>query len=260
LLDPTSGCLPGPGSCDVFECISDLTCLFFDPCCLDPNSFECTGIAPPENCTNGTDDDFDGAADCADSDCAAQPQCTPEICNNGSDDNANGQTDCADAQCANSNLCIENCTDTIDNDGDGQIDCADAGCAGDANCAPAGDGTCNAPFPATSGVAITDNTNTGIDNDFATNCGEFGDGFKDLIFSVSSTTNTTFSATLTTAVDLGMYVRTTCNDFQSEIACVDDSFTNETLTGVTLNANQPVFLSVDGFDSEGTFTLTVTIQ
>lgn len=39
-----------------------------------------TGGATAENCSNGTDDDGDGAADCADSDCALAPNCQTTAC------------------------------------------------------------------------------------------------------------------------------------------------------------------------------------
>src|SRR5689334_4840234 len=64
----------------------------------------------PEVCNNTVDDDGDGATDCADSDCAADPSCNPEMM----------------------------CNDTVDNDGDGATDCADSDCATAPNCLPEG--------------------------------------------------------------------------------------------------------------------------
>jgi hypothetical protein len=60
-----------------------------------------------ENCTNGTDDDGDNLADCADPDCASDPACAPktEICDNGTDDDGDGLIDCADPDCAGSPTC-----------------------------------------------------------------------------------------------------------------------------------------------------------
>ncbi len=60
-----------------------------------------------EDCATPGDEDGDGDADCADSDCAAEPQCQE----------------------------AGNCADFIDNDLDGDVDCADADCAADAACA-----------------------------------------------------------------------------------------------------------------------------
>ncbi|NQW63247.1 MAG: hypothetical protein HQ461_10490 [Deltaproteobacteria bacterium] len=93
-----------------------------------------TGPQPqPENCIDGLDNDLDGRADCADSDCAAAGACQtgPEICGNNFDDDRNGVADCADSACVNIDPCIgENCFDGVDNDRDGFTDCADALCLG----------------------------------------------------------------------------------------------------------------------------------
>ena len=96
--------------------------------------FQDTGAqAQPENCIDGLDNDLDGRADCADSDCAGAGACQtgPEICGNNFDDDRNGAADCADAACRNIDPCNgENCFDGVDNDRDGQTDCSDALCSG----------------------------------------------------------------------------------------------------------------------------------
>ncbi len=63
---------------------------------------------PAEVCTNGTDDDGDGAADCADADCDGLAGCE-----------YGGEASCADG---------------FDNDGDGLVDCGDGDCAADPAC------------------------------------------------------------------------------------------------------------------------------
>ncbi len=68
------------------------------------------GGTPVEVCNNGVDDDGDGAIDCADPDCVADPACVGSP--------------------------IENCSNGVDDDGDGAIDCADPDCAGDPACIP----------------------------------------------------------------------------------------------------------------------------
>jgi hypothetical protein len=63
---------------------------------------------PFEDCSNGIDDDYDGAVDCADSDCYDAPECqldgampAPfEDCSNGIDDDFDGKVDCEDPDCA----------------------------------------------------------------------------------------------------------------------------------------------------------------
>jgi len=58
-------------------------------------------------CTDGLDNDEDGAIDCADADCAGlDGACLVEwLCGDGMDDDADGATDCADADCAGQEAC-----------------------------------------------------------------------------------------------------------------------------------------------------------
>ncbi|MBI5611060.1 MAG: hypothetical protein HY902_19465 [Deltaproteobacteria bacterium] len=60
---------------------------------------------------------------------------TAEVCGNGLDDDFDGAADCADSQCAKQASCIENCGDGIDNDVDSLTDCADSDCSGNYACA-----------------------------------------------------------------------------------------------------------------------------
>jgi Zn-dependent metalloprotease len=79
------------------------------------------GGTPIEVCNNGVDDDGDGAIDCADADCAADPACTStpaEDCSNGVDDDGDGAVDCADPDCAGDPACVatadgDECVDAI---------------------------------------------------------------------------------------------------------------------------------------------------
>jgi hypothetical protein len=85
-------------------------------------------------CGDGTDDDFDGAADCLDGDCSSDPSCTELDCANGVDDDGDLVADCEDFDCASDPACTEACGNGIDDDGDAAIDCADFDCARDAAC------------------------------------------------------------------------------------------------------------------------------
>ncbi len=114
--------------------------------------------APSEDCTNGVDDDGDGAADCADPDCASDVACA---CGNGVIDNGEacdgadlgglgcgdlgfdgGTLACTGACGYDTSACttIEVCNDGVDNDGDGAVDCHDSDCATDASCPACGNG------------------------------------------------------------------------------------------------------------------------
>ncbi len=72
---------------------------------LDP-----AGCTPStEVCDDGADNDCDGATDCDDSDCSADPacSCTPsaEVCDDGADNDCDGDVDCADADCTGDPAC-----------------------------------------------------------------------------------------------------------------------------------------------------------
>jgi Zn-dependent metalloprotease len=101
------------------------------------------GPSTETSCTDGIDNDGDGAVDCADSDCVGNAACVPTTetnCSDGVDNDSDGAIDCADSDCVGKPVCLPatetSCTDGVDNDGDGAIDCADSDCAGNAACAP----------------------------------------------------------------------------------------------------------------------------
>lgn len=79
----------------------------FDPAC-DGVECGCTPAPNGENCSNSVDDDCDGAVDCLDTDCLGTTDCgcEPESCENGDDDDCDGLIDCADDDCAGHPACI----------------------------------------------------------------------------------------------------------------------------------------------------------
>lgn len=87
-----------------------------------------------EVCSNGVDDDSDGATDCDDSECAHLELCLG--CTDGIDNDDNDRTDCADSSCSGLEVCQGPgaCADDADNDGDGLADCMDSDCAGSGDC------------------------------------------------------------------------------------------------------------------------------
>ncbi len=137
----TGSCSTSCGSAGMYQCSSTCTkgaCIAF------------------ENCYAQGDEDCDGKADCADTDCVNLPLCNvaTEVCN-GLDDNNNGQIDetfqcpkgSAPVSCitscgsAGTKACLsncsfgscappsENCTNGVDDDCDGKADCNDPDCS-----------------------------------------------------------------------------------------------------------------------------------
>jgi hypothetical protein len=87
-----------------------------------------------EICGNYEDDDGDGRADCADTDCLGHPICDEqpplENCHNSFDDDGDGDADCQDSDCTDTSFCIpdEDCQNGVDDDRDGLTDCDDPAC------------------------------------------------------------------------------------------------------------------------------------
>ncbi|NQW62933.1 MAG: DUF4215 domain-containing protein, partial [Deltaproteobacteria bacterium] len=115
--------------------------------------------ATPEDCAATGDEDGDGNADCADSDCAAAPACavTPEDCAAVGDEDGDGDADCADSDCATVDGCFEVCDDGVDNNGDDTVDCLDPTCSDAVVCESfCGDGVVDAGEGCDDGAANSD--------------------------------------------------------------------------------------------------------
>jgi len=117
-----------------------------------------------EDCDNGTDDNGDGARDCADPQCPLDSPC-----------GANGLVCSATAQC---NKCVvpgngpvdasgeTHCGDALDNDCDGSADCADPDCADEACTTGTGSsGICDAGACGCAATEETGETSCGDDRD-----------------------------------------------------------------------------------------------
>jgi len=157
--DPISGCATGSanvGLADeviVFNCVAGYTAQIVvegwayafwggvDNCDAGDGNYTLTvdggepGCQAAEDCANGLDDDGDGLADCADSDCFANPVCQ-ENCANGADDDLDGDIDCADSDCTGHPICNiqEDCTNGVDDNFNGLVDCDDSQCFPEAFC------------------------------------------------------------------------------------------------------------------------------
>jgi hypothetical protein len=95
---------------------------------VDTEDDDCADAEEEEqNCRDGEDNDGDGDADCDDPDCELKPACLPETdCENGEDDDFDGAADCDDADCE---CAAEDCSNGMDDDGDGNVDLMDDDCA-----------------------------------------------------------------------------------------------------------------------------------
>lgn len=130
----------GPVDCADPDCATDPNCLCGDTVCLPGEICTCpadcgppaASETPGTNCTDGLDNDCDARIDCADLDCAADPDC---LCGDGSCSSGEDPCNCpADCGAPSGEVAGANCTDMIDNDCDGLTDCADPGCTNDPTC------------------------------------------------------------------------------------------------------------------------------
>ncbi len=110
-----------------------------------PDTFE--GDEPGE-CTDGADNDMDGAWDCADSQCAGSPDCqggdadTDADSDSDTDSDTDTDSDSDSDTDADSDADVDTyegdeageCDDRADNDQDGAFDCDDTQCAGSPDC------------------------------------------------------------------------------------------------------------------------------
>ncbi len=146
----------------------------------------------------------------------------------------------------------EVCDDTSDNDADGLYDCEDPGCSADAACPLAME--CAA---ATAAQASNDGDTTNGTSHFAGSC-TGGSLAKEAIFSYMPAQTGTLTLTLQSAADLGLYVRSTCDDDKTELACIDSQIggTDEVLD-VPVTQGVGITIFVDGYTAAqlGPFTL-----
>lgn len=150
----------------------------------------------------------------------------------------------------------ENCVDGLDNDGNGLVDCEEPGCAAD----PACPNTTLCDAAPEAAASNPGDTSTGSKS-FAGSC-TGGYGAKEQLFTITPTANGLLNLKLSSAADLGMYVRTACLDETTELGCVDSSGagSDETLA-VDVQAGVPITVFVDSYTDTafGPFTLTQSL-
>jgi hypothetical protein len=173
----------------------------------------------------------------------------------------------AEAQCAafcdvDTGFCSatdENCTNGMDDDSDGFVDCEDLDCK--ASCGGQIAAACAMTTPA---LASSMGDNSMGSFAFTGSC--TGVGAHEVAFSITPGVvgvSGTLTATVSAAVDLGIYARLACGDPMTEVACVDLNAgrTDEVLV-IELAGGTPITLFVDGHTAgeEGPFSLVTSYQ
>jgi hypothetical protein len=120
-------------------------------------------------------------------------------------------------QCDADGYCVEpeNCADALDNDQDGLSDCEDSDCA--SMCQVSIDATCGGVGVA---MATQVGNTTGGTALFAGSCIGSGGALEDL-YSFTAPGDGLLHVQLSSDSDQGVYVRSTCSDAATEMACVD---------------------------------------
>jgi hypothetical protein len=153
----------------------------------------------------------------------------------------------------------ENCTNASDDDGDNLVDCEDLDCK--ASCGGTITAACALVTPALDSNMGDTTTGSSV---FAGSC--TGAGVHETTYSLTpgiAGQYGTLTATVSAAVDLGLYARLACGDTSTEIGCVDINAgrTDEVLV-LEIAGGTPITLFVDGYAAgeEGPFALTTSYQ
>jgi hypothetical protein len=183
---------------------------------------------------------------CGDSKVEGQEECDPPDA---------GKTCTADCK-----LVPEVCGDGVDNDLDGFIDCEDsADCGADAAACPLA-ATCGAAG-AIKPNGASGNTSGGT-GDFAGSC-TGGSLSPEALFSYSPASTGALKVTLQSAQNLGVYVRTSCQDGASELGCLDDDMggmPEVLVVPVQAGAGLTIFVDSAQPASAGAFTITAALE
>ena len=150
----------------------------------------------------------------------------------------------------------EKCDDGVDNDTDGLVDCEDPDCAADAACALTS--VCAAAIPLTDTANGDTSTGTKV---FTGSC-TGGSLAYEVVYVYTPQASGALNLTLQSAADLGLYVRSKCDNAATELSCEDAALggSDEHLS-LSVTAGTPVFVYVDGYSPQdfGPFTLTASL-
>jgi hypothetical protein len=121
---------------------------------------------------------------------------------------------------------------------------------------------CSNPTPLTIGTTVDGDTSRGQDHGPGLNCMQNAQA-PDLVYVVVPDTDGTLVLSLTSDWDGGLYVRTTCDDPSSELACEDVLGENATeVLQLPVTGGVTYYVYVDGYtsDSYGPYELTSDLQ
>lgn len=168
-----------------------------------------------------------------------------------------------DAQCTelpqcnvDQGLCVadEVCDDGVDNDGDGGIDCSDSDC--EATCGPLITAACMGAKAA----QASNMGDTSADKDiFSAPC--TGAGAPETLYSFTPPADGQLTLNFDSTEDMGVYIRTKCDDPASEIGCAND-LGPDTLS-VLVKGGQELTIFVDGYADvthAGPFTMDLLFE
>ncbi|MCB9760253.1 MAG: hypothetical protein H6739_10495 [Alphaproteobacteria bacterium] len=214
--------------------------------------------ATAEVCDDGADNDGDGATDCDDSDCVADPACVETDCADGADNDGDGATDCDDSDCATAAECQteDECADGVDNDQDGVSDCLDEDCDADAAC------TCVSDAITNSGQSVLSGTTEGGSDLFPSSeeCGSSEDGSgNDYVFAWAAPDEGCWNIN-TDGSDFDTILRIVSSCDGEELDCNDDSeFGLQSSITVPGVPGHTYLISVDGYgaDDVGSFVVNI---
>lgn len=198
-----------------------LTAAGGDPTC-DPAVANCTAPTTPtgwgdEDCTNGADDDDDGDADCADSECSDKPACDAD--GDGAADETRGGDDCDDDNADVYPGAPEIC-DQADNDCDGNDDEDEDGDGSDAcdDC----DNDDPARYP-----GATDPCGDGVDAncDGDDVCNDWAEDFESGALSADWTTGGTAAMRVGVTAHAGSWAMVNADISDSQTSCASVTLT-----------------------------------
>ncbi len=200
--------------------------------------------------------------------CTANGDCPqPSVCSEISDD---GTSVCiskcgSDADCPALGKCNlesafcekpEDCGNALDDDDDSLVDCEDDECT--ASCAASIGSACMGAAALMSGSAMG-STSGGTQLFLGTCTG--GGGAKEQLYTLTSMTSAVTVVTLDSATDQGFYIRKTCSDTTTELACADGVEGGALESTVFLpDASTTYTVIVDGYSAgeSGPFELATT--